>query len=123
MATKKNKSLKQYLDLPWTYTIITAKEDGEPFFIVRVNELPGVVSDAPTIQGAMRGIKEAMQGAFELYRENGEEIPEPVDPEAYKGRIAYRTTGKRHARLAQEALVKHISLSAVIDQCIDNQLK
>ncbi len=123
MVMKKNKSLKYYLNLPWSYTVITAKENGETFFIVRVNELPGVCTDAPTIQEAMLSIKEAMQGAFELYLENGEVIPEPVDPEAYKGRIAYRTTSQRHARLAQEALIENVSLSAVIDKCIDKQLK
>lgn len=123
MDTKTHKSLKYYLDLPWTYTITTTKESGETLFIVRVNELPGVVTDAPTIQEAMTLIKEVMKGAFALYRKNGEAIPEPVDPETYKGRIAYRTTGKRHAQLAQEALARHVSLSAVIDECIDKQLK
>ncbi len=123
-TTQKNKNLKYYLKLPWSYTVTTTSEGGgKTLFIVRVNELPGVVTDAPTIQEAMNLIKEAMKGAFELYRENGEVIPEPVDPETYKGRIAYRTTSKRHARLAQEALVKRVSLSTVIDECIDRQLK
>ena len=123
MDTKKNKNLKYYLNLPWSYTITTTKEDGETLFIVRVNELPGVCTDAPTIQEAMSLIKEAMTGAFELYMDNGQEIPEPVNPETYKGRIAYRTTSKRHARLAQEALAKNASLSVIIDECIDKQLK
>lgn len=68
-------------------------------------------------------IKDAMKGAFELYLENNEEIPEPVDQDAYKGKIAYRTTSKRHSLIAREALVKHASLSSIIDECIDKILK
>ena len=71
----------------------------------------------------MSGIKEAMRAAFELYIENGEEVPEPVDPEAYKGKIAYRTTSRRHLRIAREALAKNASLSSIIDECIDRSLK
>ena len=123
MVTKKNKSLDYYLKLPWSYTVTTADENGQQFFIVRVNELPGVCTDAPTVEEAMRLIKEAIKGAIELYLENGEEIPEPVNSETYKGKIAYRTTSKRHLRLAREALAKKASLSAIIDECIDRALK
>lgn len=123
MVMKKNKTLRYYLGLPWSYTVTTVHDDGKKYFIVRVNELPGVCTDAPTIEEAMAEIKQAMTAAFELYREMGEEIPEPVDPEVYKGRIAYRTTGLRHARIAREALSKKASLSSIIDECIDKSLK
>jgi predicted RNase H-like HicB family nuclease len=123
MAIKKNKSLDYYLKLPWSYTVITAIEDGESFFIVRVNELPGVCTDASTVEEAMTLIKQALKGAIELYIENNEEVPEPINPETYKGKIAYRTTSKRHLRLVREATIQNKSLSAVIDECIDRTIK
>jgi predicted RNase H-like HicB family nuclease len=123
MAIKKNKSLDYYLKLPWSYTVITAIEDGESFFIVRVNELPGVCTDAPTVEEAMTLIKQAIKGAIELYIDNNEEVPEPINPQIYKGKILYRTTGKRHLRLVREATIQNKSLSAVIDECIDRTIK
>jgi len=70
------KDINYYLNIPWTYTIETTKETGELLYIVHVNELPGISTDAPNLQEAMELIKDAMIGAFELYLENNEEIPE-----------------------------------------------
>lgn len=69
MATKKE--IEQYLALPWTYTI----ESEEGYFIISVNELPGVCTDADTIEIGMKEIKDAMSAAIELYIEQGEEVP------------------------------------------------
>lgn len=123
MATKKNKNLNYYLKLPWSYTINTTYEDGNPLFIVRVNELPGVCTDAPTIEAAMKLIMEAIKSTIKLYIEQGEEAPEPIDQEAFKGNIAYRTTNQRHYRIAREATLQKKSLSTVIDECIDKSLR
>ena len=113
------KKLDYYLNLPWTYTVETAKDGDETLYVISVNELPGICTDAPTIDEAMLLIKEAMLGVFQLYLENGEEIPEPVDQEQYKGNIAYRTTSRRHYLIAREAQRKNSSLSRVIDEFID----
>jgi len=123
MVTIKKKNLNYYLSLPWSYNITTTTEEGKPLFIIRVNELPGIVTDGETIAQAMENIKEAMTGLFQMYMENGEEIPEPVDQEAYKGKIAYRTTSKRHSLIARAALAKQASLSEIIDECVDRTLK
>lgn len=125
MGTKNKNSKKiieHYMSLPWTYTIETAKENGKYFYIVRVNELPGICTDASTITEAMRLIKEAMVAAFQLYLENNEEIPEPINENQYKGNIAYRTTRKRHYGIAKEAQRRKASLSEIIDECIDQSL-
>lgn len=37
----------------------------------------GISTDAPTINEAMKLIKESMKPAFEMYLEDNEEIPEP----------------------------------------------
>lgn len=124
MAIQKKhyKSIKYYLDLPWTYTIETEGEDGKKYFVVRVTEIPGIVTDAESIEEAMIGIKEAMTAAFRLYMKHGDPIPEPVHPEKYKGNIAYRTSKQRHFEIAREAQRKNLSLSQLIDSYIDNGL-
>ena len=76
---KKTKDIAYYLNLPWTYTVEMARDKGKQIYIVHVNELPGIATDAPSLDEAMELIKEAMEGAFELYMENGQVIPEPIN--------------------------------------------
>lgn len=75
VTQNKTKDIAYYLNLPWTYTIETTRETGQPLYIVHVNELPGVATDASTLEEAMELIKEAMIGVFNLYLKQGEEIP------------------------------------------------
>ena len=122
-SKKKYKSLEYYLNLPWTYTIEQARDENKnKIYIVRVNELPGICTDALSLDEAMELIKEPMKAAFEFYMENGENIPEPVKEEDFKGNIAYRTTSKRHCLISKEAQRKEQSLSQIIDGLVDTVL-
>lgn len=122
MVNKKNyKDLDYYFNLPWTYTVETEKdENGRIYYIVSVNELPIIKTDAYSVEEAMELIKEPMEAVFEIYLEKGREIPEPINEEQFKGNIAYRTTSKRHYLLAKEAQKRNLSLSKLIDNFIDN---
>jgi predicted RNase H-like HicB family nuclease len=128
MATKKTsikytKDIQYYLDLPWTYIIEQAHDEkNRKIYIVRVQELPGVSTDALTMPKALESIKEAMALAFEMYLESGDEIPVPIDEDLFKGNIAYRTTSRRHYLIAKEAQKRSVSLSQVIDTMIDSLL-
>src|SRR5947207_14962597 len=117
MAIKKEikKDLNYYLNLPWTFTIEQSiDEKTGRVYIIYVNELPGVCTDAPTIQEAAELITDAILGAIKLYIKHGEPIPEPIREEDFKGKISYRTSSKRHYLIAKEAARKHISLSQAI---------
>ena len=80
MNTKKPyEKISYYLDLPWTYTVEQATDENKKkIYIVRVNELPGICTDAPTFDEALKLIKEPTQAAFEFFMEHNEDIPEPV---------------------------------------------
>ena len=119
MATKKYKDLEYYLNLPWTYTIEQAQEQGQKYYIAYVNELPGICTDASTVEEALELIKEPMIAAFRLYMKHQEEIPEPIDANKFKGNIAYRTTSERHYWLMKEAQRTRKSLSELIDKLVD----
>lgn len=120
---KKYKSIHHYLNLPWTYTVEQSRDENKnKIYVVRVNELPGICTDAPSLDEAMELIKEPMTAALEFYIENGEDIPEPVKEEDFKGNIAYRTTSKRHYLISKEAQKREQSLSQVIDNLIDTML-
>jgi predicted RNase H-like HicB family nuclease len=69
--------LPYYMGLPWTYTVETTKETGTLLYIVYVNELPGICTDAPSLDEAFDSIKEALAGVLELYIKMGDEIPLP----------------------------------------------
>ena len=75
----KNNDLNYYLNLNWTYTVETSHDEiDNKIYIVCVNELPGVCTDAHSLEEAFNLIKEAMIGAFKLYLKHGEEIPVPI---------------------------------------------
>lgn len=117
MTTKKN--LKYYLGLDWSYTIEQVTHSGKKIFIIRVNELPGVCTDAKTIEKGMKDIKDALTAAIELYLELGDLIPEPIKKEQFKGNLAYRTTSERHYCLAKLAQQRHVSMNKALDMVFD----
>lgn len=48
------------------------------FYIIRVNELPGVCTDASTLEEGMQNIQDAIRATIELYLEQDDTIPEPI---------------------------------------------
>ena len=88
-----------------------------------MNELPGACTDALTIEEGMQEIQDVIQAVIELYLKNGEEAPEPINKEKFKGNIAYRTTSERHYYLAKLAQQQHKSLSKTLDMTIDAGLQ
>lgn len=121
MATKKD--LKYYMNLNWSYTIEQETHKSKHYYIIRVNELPGVCTDAETIEEGMKNIKEAIEGAIRLYLKNKEPIPEPIKKEQFKGNIAYRTTSERHFYVAKAAKEMRKSISKTLDELIDAGLE
>ena len=86
MATKKD--LKYYLNLNWSYSIEQDFYKDKKFYIIRVNELPGVCTDAITIEKGMKNIQDAITATIELYLEQGDPIPEPINKEKFKGKYS-----------------------------------
>jgi len=117
MDTKKD--LNYYLALSWSYTIEQSAYHGKKIYIIRVNELPGVCTDAYTIEEGMRDIQDSLTATIELYLEQGDPIPEPLYKEKFKGNIAYRTSRERHYLLAKLAQQKHVSMNKALDMVFD----
>lgn len=88
MATKKN--LKYCMSLNWSYTIEQETHKGNQYYIIRVNELPGVCIDAATIEEGMQEIRDVLEAALRLYLKNKEPIPEPIV--AAKNRLSQRAS-------------------------------
>lgn len=120
---KDNKGLDYYLNLPWTYTIETEIHKGSNYYIIRVNELPGICTDSASLDEGMSEIKNLIACAVEIYHEKGEPVPEPVNREQYKGKILYRTDSVRHYLIAKTAQRMHKSISKTLDTLIDKGLE
>lgn len=111
-----------YLNLPWTYTIETEIHKGSTYYIIRVNELPGICTDSECLDEGMKEIRSLIACAVEIYKEKGEPVPEPVSREKYKGKILYRTDSERHYLIARTAQMLHKSISKTLDTLIDRGL-
>ena len=125
MVMKKIKDLNYYRNLAWTYTVEEDKDnDGKKIYIVKVNELPGIMTDAYSWEEAFELIKEAMDGLFKLYKKLGKTIPEPKTKlvKEKKGTITYRTTPERHTQLAEVAIKMKKPINKVIDEIVGTAL-
>lgn len=120
---KDSKDLNYYMNLPWTYTIETDMHDGLTYYIIRVNELPGICTDSESLDEGMEEIKGLIACAVEIYHEKGEPVPEPISREHFKGNISYRTDSERHYLIARTAQRLHKSISKTIDTLVDNGLE
>lgn len=120
---KDNKDINYYLSLPWTYIVESETHEGSHYYIIRVNELPGICTDAESLDQGMEEIKDLIACAVEIYKEKGEPIPEPINKEQYRGRILYRTDSERHYHLAKLAQQQHKSLSKTLDMIVDAGLQ
>lgn len=81
---EKAKSLSFYTRLKWTYTIEQDSHNGKDFYIIRINELPGICTDAESIEEGMKVVKESLKAAIKLYLSNNEKIPVPIGKEELK---------------------------------------
>lgn len=120
---KDNKDLEYYLNLPWTYTIETETHEGSSYYIIRVNELPGICTDSQNLNEGMQEIKELIACAVGIYKERGQPVPEPIARDQYKGKILYRTDSERHYLIARTAQMMHKSISKTLDTIIDKGME
>lgn len=114
------KDLNYYLNLNWTYRIEWSDEDN--CYIISIAELSGCSTDGETIEQAIFMIKDALKSHISCMLEHSDEIPEPPKQEEYKGKISYRTSPKRHYKIAKRAAIENKSISKLIDDLIDKGL-
>ena len=115
------KDLNYYLGLNWTYRFEWSDEDKG--YVASIAELNGCMSFGETIEEATLMIKDALISYISCSLEYNDEIPEPIKPIDFKGKIQYRTTSDRHYRIAKRAKLLGISINALIDNAVEEKLK
>jgi len=106
-----DKNVSYYMSLPYTFIIQPYQEDGEFYYIGKVLELDGCMSDGETQEETLANLREAMEGWIEAKLANGFEVPEPLAESSSSGKFTLRVPKTLHQRLTLEAKQEGVSLN------------
>ena len=109
--TKKNKKVKEYLELPYNFIVQPIKDESGFYFYARVLELDGCQSTGETFEEAYENVKKAMELWIEEKLEAGLEIPLPVGYDDFSGKFVVRIPKSLHYKLTVEAEREGVSLN------------
>jgi len=105
------KDLKFYLNLRYPITIHPDPDGG---YVAEIEELPGCMTQAETIDEAFKAIEDARQVWINGTHEMGQDIPLPRDMEEYSGKFMVRIPRSLHRTLAHAAKREGVSLNQYI---------
>jgi len=105
----------EYMELPYTITMVYDTSGGPPAWVVGVEELQGCLSQGDTPEEAIEMIHEAMELWIGGHIEDGWEIPPPRDhfPE-HSGKFQVRLPVGLHGKLAAVAADEGVSLNQLV---------
>ncbi len=105
----------EYMELPYTITMVYDTSGGPPAWVVGVEELQGCLSQGDTPDEAISMIREAMEGWLEVAVAYGDEIPPPKEhfPE-HSGKFQVRLPVGLHGKLAAVAKEQEVSLNQLV---------
>jgi len=105
------KKIDYYLDLDYPITI---HHDPEGGFVGEIEDLPGCMTQAESLDDLYKAIEEARRAWIEAAYENGQDIPVPRELDEYKGKILVRVPRSLHRKLARTAKGEGVSLNQYI---------
>lgn len=109
--TKKSKTLEDYLNASYPYIVYPAEEGG---YVGEVEELPGCMTQAETLEELSERIENARRAWIQLAYENGMEIPLPRLEQEYSGKFVIRLPKYLHRQLAEKAEREGVSLNQFV---------
>lgn len=104
-------TVQEYMKLPYNFIIKPIHDESGQYYHASVLELDGCQSTGDTVDEAMKGLQEAMEGWIATKLDNGFPIPEPLDTESYSGKFNLRIPKSLHFRLSVEAEQEGVSLN------------
>jgi antitoxin HicB len=105
------KDLKFYLNLRYPITIHPDPDGG---YVAEIEELPGCMTQAETIDEAFKAIEDARQVWINGTYEMGQDIPLPRDMEEYSGKFMVRIPRSLHRNLVCAAKREGVSLNQYV---------
>lgn len=110
-STIERKELTFYLSLSYPVTIHTDPDGG---YVTEIEELPGCMTQAETIDEAFQAIEDARQLWIKTAYDDGQDIPLPRDMEKYTGKFVVRIPRGLHRDLARAAKREGVSLNQYV---------
>jgi antitoxin HicB len=110
-----DKTVEEYLKLPYHIEIIRDDDEENPGWVARVIELPGCITQGDTFEELGEMIDDAMRGWIGVALENGVPIPEPAPDEDYSGKFVVRLPRSLHRSLAEAAGREGVSLNQFVN--------
>jgi len=105
------KEMTFYLNLRYPVTIHSDPEGG---YVAEIEELPGCMTQAETLDEAFRAVEDARQLWIKTAYDEGQDIPLPRDMEKYPGKFLVRIPKKLHHALARAAKSEGVSLNQYV---------
>lgn len=103
------KTIDYYLQLPYKMELVEDKDEGG--YVVSFPDLKGCISSGATIESAIANANEAKHEWLQAAIEDGYEIAEPDDLEAYSGQFKLRIPKTLHRQLAEHSKREGISMN------------
>lgn len=105
------KELDFYLGLDYPVTVHTDPDGG---FVAEIEDLPGCMTQAETLDDLFAAIQDARRAWIEAAYGMGQDIPLPKELDEYKGKILVRIPRSLHRDLAHAAKKEGVSLNQYI---------
>ena len=102
------KDSEYYLSLRYPVTVHPDPESG---FVAEIEELPGCMTQAETLDEVFEAIEDARQLWIKTAYNEGQDIPLPRDMEKYTGKFLVRIPRGLHRDLARAAKRQGVSLN------------
>jgi len=99
------------MKLPYTFIIQPYQDEVESYYVGKVLELEGCMTDGETQEETLINLREAMWGWIETKLENGFDVPEPISESNASGKFTLRLPKTLHVRLTMEAKQEGVSLN------------
>ncbi len=106
-----NKTLEEYLRLPYTIEVFRDDDEQNPGWVARVVELPGCITQGDTFEELGEMVEDAMRLWIETAIEDGLDVPEPRPEESYSGKFIVRIPKSLHRELVEVAEREGVSLN------------
>lgn len=110
-----NRTLEEYLALPYTVEILPDQAEETPVWVARVVELPGCLTQADSFTELEGMIEDAKRLWLQTALEDGIPIPEPRQTETYSGKFVLRLPKSLHRQLVTQAEMEGVSLNQYIN--------
>ena len=110
MTSEIKKQVEHYMNLPYTMTIKHRAEQGG-YYVAGYIELPDLTMTGDTPEETVKELLEEKPEWFETCLKLGINIPLPIEPQAYSGKIVLRMPPSMHESLIQIAMMEGVSLN------------